>query len=77
MSALPIVLGVLAAAGVWLLAMGIVAARAGDATMLARQRLARQEIGLGQSAVALELENPSPSASSRPDGAGSHASSLA
>jgi tight adherence protein C len=58
MSALPIILGVLAAAGVWLLAMGIVAARAGDATMLARQRLARQEIGLGQSAVALELEKP-------------------
>jgi tight adherence protein C len=58
MSALAIVLGVLAAAGVWLLAMGIVASRAGDATMLARQRLARQEIGLGQSAVALELEKP-------------------
>jgi tight adherence protein C len=49
---------VVAAAGVWLLAAGIVAARAGDATMLARQRLARQDIGLGQSAVALELEKP-------------------
>jgi tight adherence protein C len=58
MSALPIVLGVAAAAGVWLLAIGIVAARAGDATTLARQRLARQEIGLGQSAIALELEKP-------------------
>jgi len=55
---LPVVIGVFAAAGVWLLAIGIVAARAGDATMLARQRLARQEIGLGQSAVALELEKP-------------------
>jgi len=55
---LPLLLGVVAAAGVWLLAAGIVAARAGDATMLARQRLARQDIGLGQSAVALELERP-------------------
>ena len=36
-----------AAIGVYLLATGIVAARAGDATTLARQRLARQEIGLG------------------------------
>src|SRR5450759_638360 len=55
---LPILVGVVAAAGVWLLAAGIVSARAGDATMLARQRLARQDIGLGQSAVALELEKP-------------------
>jgi tight adherence protein C len=58
MSLLPILVGLVAAAGVWLLAAGIVAARAGDATMLARQRLARQDIGLGQSAVALELERP-------------------
>jgi len=58
MSWLPLAVGVVAAAGVWLLAAGIVAARAGDATMLARQRLARQDIGLGQSAVALELEKP-------------------
>jgi tight adherence protein C len=55
---LPILVGIVAAAGVWLLAAGIVSARAGDATMLARQRLARQDIGLGQSAVALELERP-------------------
>src|SRR5258708_15836518 len=55
---LPLLLGVAAAAGVWLLAAGVVASRAGDATMLARQRLARQDIGLGQSAVALELERP-------------------
>jgi tight adherence protein C len=55
---LPVALGVAAAAGVWLLAMGIVAARAGDATTLAKQRLARQELGLGQSAIALELEKP-------------------
>ena len=55
---LPLLLGVVAAAGVWLLAAGVIASRAGDATMLARQRLARQDIGLGQSAVALELERP-------------------
>jgi tight adherence protein C len=58
MSILPIVIGIAAAIGVYLLATGIVAARAGDATTLARQRLARQEIGLGQNAVALELERP-------------------
>jgi len=58
MNLLPILVGIVAAAGVWLLAAGIVAARASDATMLARQRLARQDIGLGQSAVALELERP-------------------
>jgi tight adherence protein C len=55
---LPILVGVVAAAGVWLLVAGIIAANAGDATMLARQRLARQDIGLGQSAIALELEKP-------------------
>jgi tight adherence protein C len=58
MSLVPILVGIVAAAGVWMLAAGIVAARAGDATMLARQRLARQDIGLGQSAAALELERP-------------------
>ncbi|HVS47367.1 MAG TPA: type II secretion system F family protein [Candidatus Dormibacteraeota bacterium] len=58
MNLLPIAVGVLAAAGVWLLAAGIVASRASDATTLAMQRLARQEIGLGQSAAALELEKP-------------------
>jgi tight adherence protein C len=58
MNALPIVVGLLAAAGVWLITVGIRGARIGDAATLARQRLARQEIGLGQSAVALELERP-------------------
>jgi tight adherence protein C len=58
MSVLPIVLGVVAAFGVYLLAVGIVASRASDAATLARERLARQEIGLGQSAVALRLEKP-------------------
>lgn len=56
--ALVLVVGVMAAFGVWLLVSGVVAARAADATMLARQRLARQDLGLGQSAVALELEKP-------------------
>jgi len=58
MSTLPILIGVIAAAGVWLLVAGIIAANAGDAATLARQRLARQDIGLGQSAAALELERP-------------------
>ena len=58
MNALPIIVGVLAAAGVLLIAAGIRGSRAGDAGTLARQRLARQELGLGQSAVALELEKP-------------------
>lgn len=58
MNALPIIVGVLAAAGVLLIAAGIRGSRAGDAGTLARQRLARQELGLGQSALALELEKP-------------------
>jgi tight adherence protein C len=58
MNFLPIIVGVAAAAGVWLVVAGIMGSRTGDAASLARQRLARQEIGLGQSAVALELERP-------------------
>ncbi|MDQ6721698.1 MAG: type II secretion system F family protein [Candidatus Dormibacteraeota bacterium] len=58
MNALPLLIGLMAAVGVWLLTAGIRGARTGDAVTLARQRLARQEIGLGQSAVALELEKP-------------------
>jgi len=57
-SALPLVIGIVAAAGAYLLTMGIIASRATDATALARERLARQEVGLGQSAVALQLEKP-------------------
>ena len=57
-SALPLVVGIVAAAGAYLLTMGIIASRATDATALARERLARQEVGLGQSAVALQLERP-------------------
>jgi tight adherence protein C len=56
MNALPIIVGLFAAAGVWLIIAGIRGSRMGDPATLARQRLARQEIGLGQSAVALELE---------------------
>jgi len=58
MNALPIIVGVLAAAGVVLITLGILGSRTGNAATLARQRLARQELGLGQSAIALELEKP-------------------
>ena len=58
MNLLPIFVGLLAAAGVWMIIVGIRGSRTGDAATLARARLARQEIGLGQSAVALELERP-------------------
>jgi tight adherence protein C len=58
MNLIPIIVGLAAAAGVWLVAVGVRSSRAGDATTLARQRLARQELGLGQSAIALELEKP-------------------
>jgi tight adherence protein C len=58
MSLLPLVIGVAAAAGAYLLTIGVIASRAADATALARERLARQEVGLGQSAVALQLEKP-------------------
>src|SRR6185312_4621388 len=54
----PIFLGLVAAIGVWVAAAGYRSSRASDATTLARQRLARQELGLGQSAIALELEKP-------------------
>ena len=58
MNGLPLVVGIAAAVGAYLLTLGIVASRAADATALARERLARQEVGLGQSAVALQLERP-------------------
>lgn len=60
MNPLPFALGVglAAAVGAYLIVIGVIAARAGDAAALARERLARQEIGLGQSAVALQLERP-------------------
>jgi tight adherence protein C len=49
---------VAAAVGAYLLTLGFIASRAADPAALARERLARQEVGLGQSAVALELEKP-------------------
>ncbi len=58
MNLLPLIVGLAAAAGVWLVAAGVRSSQSGDATTLARQRLARQELGLGQSAIALELEKP-------------------
>ena len=58
MNAVALVVGLGAALGAYLLTIGIIASRAADATALARERLARQEVGLGQSAVALQLERP-------------------
>src|ERR1700674_2677658 len=58
MNALSLLVGLVAAVGVLLVAGGIRASQGGDAASLARARLARQEIGLGQSAIAIELENP-------------------
>jgi tight adherence protein C len=55
---LPLLLGVLAAIGVALVAAGLRASEATDAASLLRERLIRQELGLGQSAIALELERP-------------------
>ncbi len=58
MTTLPIVLGLLAALGVLLVATGLRSSQAADAATLLRERLIRQELGLGQSAIALELERP-------------------
>ncbi len=58
MSVIPILLGLAAAVGVLLVASGVGNTRTDDAASLARQRLARQELGLGQSAIALALEKP-------------------
>lgn len=58
MNGLSVLVGAVAALGAVLIVFGLIATRAADATALARERLARQEIGLGQSAVALQLEKP-------------------
>lgn len=58
MNLVPLAVGIAAALGAYLVVIGVVAARSADAATLARERLARQEIGLGQSAVALQLEKP-------------------
>jgi tight adherence protein C len=58
MNAPSIILGVAAAIGVLLVVNGLRSSQGGDAATLARARLARQELGLGQSAIAIELEKP-------------------
>jgi len=58
MSTVGVLLGLAAAAGVALIALGMRASQATDATALLRERLIRQELGLGQSAIALQLERP-------------------
>jgi tight adherence protein C len=58
MTALPMVLGLIAALGVFLVAAGLRSSQSADAATLLRERLIRQELGLGQSAIALELEQP-------------------
>ena len=58
MNTIPILLGVAAAIGVGLVVAGMLAPRATDAATLLRERLIRQELGLGQSAIALQLERP-------------------
>lgn len=58
MNSLAIVLGLAAAIGVGLVALGMRASQATDAASLLRERLIRQELGLGQSALALQLERP-------------------
>jgi len=58
MSTVGVLLGLAAAAGVVLVAVGMRASQATDATALLRERLIRQELGLGQSAIALQLERP-------------------
>jgi len=54
----PVLVGLIAALGVVLVAIGMRAAQATDAATLLRERLIRQELGLGQSAIALQLERP-------------------
>ncbi|TMC92753.1 MAG: hypothetical protein E6J12_02340 [Chloroflexi bacterium] len=58
MNTLPILLGLVAALGVVLVAVGMRTSGTSDAATLLRERLIRQELGLGQSAIALQLERP-------------------
>jgi tight adherence protein C len=58
LSSIAVLLGLVAAAGVGLIALGMRTSQATDATTLLRERLIRQELGLGQSAIALQLERP-------------------
>ncbi len=59
MNALPLVVGLLAAAGVVVIVLGVQAAQMSDAAALARERLARQDLALGGGSLAeLELARP-------------------
>lgn len=58
MTALALVIGLLAGFGVAVAVVGVQMVRASDATMLARRRLARQDIALGGGLAELELERP-------------------
>ena len=49
MNTIPVLLGVIAAAGVALVALGMRASKATDATSLLRERLIRQELGVNMS----------------------------
>jgi tight adherence protein C len=58
MSSIAVLLGLAAAAGVVLIVVGMRSPQVTDAAALLRERLIRQELGLGQSAIALQLERP-------------------
>ena len=58
MNSVAILLGIGAAIGVVMVLLGVSSSRETDATSLLRERLVRQELGLGQDAAALELERP-------------------
>jgi tight adherence protein C len=57
-SGLALALGLLAAAGVVVVALGVRLAEASDAAALARERLARQDLAVGGSLTELELTRP-------------------
>ena len=58
MSTIPILLGLIAALGVVIVAVGMRSSQSTDAATLLRERLIRQELALGHSALALQLERP-------------------
>jgi tight adherence protein C len=58
MSGLALALGLLAAAGIGVAALGIRLAEASDAAAMARERLARQDLAVGGSLTELELTRP-------------------
>jgi tight adherence protein C len=58
MNGLALALGLLAAAGVGVVALGVRLAEASDAAALARERMARQDMAVGGSLTDLELTRP-------------------